>query len=306
MAGVAAISAEDSDGVRLSMGYSDAIAVLLPKDSPFIQGFEIELKAPPSVQSSLGFLAYEVWRRVEPAPDKNRFAYSGERLITQPLKARAGLAIQVPTRKDHSLKSGPYSTLLPIVLEAKDFPFVFKLYAPSKVVTSDLEAAQFQVRVRPLLTDEGALRLQLRYPEGLDKGQVSLSVDDKRLPEGRYLDGKEALVLRAGSHYLHVASELFRDESRTFTIEQGKTLDLSIELQGTMPIVAIEAPDSAQVSLDGVKLNHVAKPSFAVEPGDHVLSCRIGDYLVTRKFTAFRGKTYRIVLSIDLQVQESQ
>lgn len=306
IAGVASLSADSSDGVRLTMGYNDAVAVVIPKDSAFIQGFEIELKAPPSAQSTLGFLAYEVWRRVDPAPEKNRYAYSGERLITQPLQARAGLVIQVPVRKDNNLKSGPYSTVLPIVVESKDLPFVFKLYAPSKVVTSDLENAQFQVRIRPLLTDEGALRLQLRYPEGADRGQVTVTVDEKRLADGHYIDGKEALVLKTGSHFLHVASELYRDETRSFTVDQGKTLDLSIDLTGTMPVVAIEAPDSAQVTLDGVKLNYVAKPSFTVEPGDHTIVCRIGDYLVTRKFTAFRGKTYRIVLAIDLQVQESQ
>lgn len=306
IAGVASLSADSPDGVRLTMGYNDAVAVSIPKDSPFIQGFEIELKAPPSAQSSLGFLAYEIWRRVDPSPDKNRYAYSGERLITQPLQSRAGLVIQVPVRKDHGLKSGPYSTVLPLLVEPRDLPVVFKLYAPSKVVTSDLESAQFTLRIRPLLTDEGALRLQLRYPEGTERGPVVVTVDEKRLAEGRYIDGKEALVLKAGNHFLHVASELYRDETRSFTIEQGKTLDLSIDLAGTMPVLAIEAPDSAQVSLDGAKINHVAKPSFTVEPGDHTVVCRIGDYTVTRKFTAFRGKTYRVVLAIDLQVQESQ
>jgi hypothetical protein len=45
---------------------------------------------------------------------------------------------------------------------------------------------------------------------------------------------------------------------------------------------------------------------MTVEPGDHTAACRIGDYSLTRKFTAYRGKTYKLVLEIDLQVQEGQ
>jgi hypothetical protein len=68
----------------------------------------------------------------------------------------------------------------------------------------------------------------------------------------------------------------------------------------------VEAPDSAIVSLDGDKIDHVAHPTMTVEPGDHYASCRIGDYSLTRKFTAYRGKSYKLVLEIDLQVQEGQ
>lgn len=305
VAGTVSLSPEASEGSRLSIGYNDGVAILLSKDSPFIQGFEIELKSPQAALAFPGALAYELWRRVDPLPDKNRYGYEGSRILTQPLPARAGIVIQVPVRKDHSLKSGPYATLLPVVAEPKDFPLVFRLFPVTKGLSPELEAAQFQVRVRPILTDEGALRLMLRYPEGAERSGVAVFVDDKRLPEGRYQDGKELLPLKAGSHSLRVSSDSFRDESRSFQVEQGRILELAVELQDTMPLLVLEAPDSAQLSLDGARIDFLAKPSFAVEPGEHNLSCRIGDYVVSRKFTAYRGKTYRLVLSVELQLQES-
>jgi hypothetical protein len=305
VAGTASLSADASDGVRLSLAYNEAVSVVLPKDSSYIQGFEIEIKIPPAAQAMPGALAYELWRRVDPAPDKNRYGYEGERIITQALPARASLVIQVPVRKDHNLKSGPYATVIPAVVEAKDFPFLFKFYPISKGIPAELENAQFQVRIRPLLTDEGGLRLSIHYPEAAEKAAIVVSVDDKRLSDARYLDGREALVLKAGTHYLRVSSEQYRDESRTFTIEQGRTLDLVIDLQDTAPLVMVEAPDSAQVSIDGKRLTGDLKVAFTVDVGEHVVACRIGDYTVTRRFTAFRGKTYKIVLSVDLQVQES-
>ena len=305
VAGTVALSSENPDGTRISIAYNEAVAVSLPRDNSFIQGFEIEIKLPQAAIAMPGALAWELWRRVDPTPDKARYGYDAERLITQPLPARASLVIQVPMRKDHSLKSGPYATVIPTIGETGDFPFLFKLYPIAKGLPPELENAQFQVRVRPILTDEGAIRLSLRYPEGGDRTGVVVSVDDRRLPDGHYVDGREALVLKAGTHYLRVSSDQYRDESRTFTIEPGRTLELSVDLQDTSPLVVIEAPDSAQITLDGRKVSGDGKTALTVEIGDHIVTCRIGDYVVTRKFAAYRGKTYRIVLSVDLQVQES-
>jgi hypothetical protein len=300
VAGSAVLSSENPEGSRLAMGYNDAIAVSLSKDSSFIQGMEIELKVPAAVMALPGGFAYELWRKVDPLPEKSRFGYRGERIITQPLPSRASLVLQVPIRKDHSLKPGPYATLLPVVVEAKDFPFLFRLIAVSKGFSSEVENAQFQVRVRPILTDEGALGIRLRFPEGQgERTPIVVSVDDRKV------DPSALLLLKAGIHRLHIASENYREENRSFTIEQGKILDMVIDLQDTTPVLLIEAPDSALVLLDGARIDHVTKPQMQVEAGEHSATCRIGDYTVTRKFTAYRGKTYRLVLAIDLQVQES-
>ncbi len=301
VAGVATVSSDNSEGVRLTMGYDESIAVLLQKDSPFVQGIEIEIKSPQTVIAAPGGFAYELWRRIDPSPDKKRFAYKGERIIMQPLPARAGYAIQIPVRADHSLRPTPYATLIPAIVEQKDFPFLFRLVPISKGASAEVESAKFQVRVRPLLTDEGALSLRLRYPEGgAERYPVSVTVDDRKV------DAASPLLLKAGQHRLGVSSEAYRDESRSFAVEQGKTIELVVELQDTTPVLVVEAPDSAVVTLDGVRVDHVSKPSMTVEPGDHTAACRIGDYSLTRKFTAYRGKTYRLVLEIDLQVQEGQ
>lgn len=299
VAGIAALQSDNAEGTRLVMGYDDAIAVTLPKESPFIQGFEIELKLPPALASAPGAFAYELWRRIDPVPDKGRYGYRGERIITQPLPARAGLVLQIPVRRDNSMKSGPYATVIPTLVEAKDFPFFFKLVPITKGSSSEVEAAQIQVRVRPILTDEGGLRIILKYPEGqLERGAIVAMVDDKKV------DPAAALTLKAGGHRLLVSSETYRDESRSFSIEQGRSLDLLIELQDTTPILLIEAPDSALVLIDGARVDHVAKPQMAIEAGEHSASCKIGDYSLSRKFTVARGKTYKLILSIDLQVQE--
>jgi len=304
IAGIAPLQAENAEGTRLVMGYDDAIAVTMPRESPFIQGFELELKLPAAF-SSPGAFAYELWRRVDPAPEKGRYGYKGDRVITQPLPARAGFVIQIPVRRDHAMKSGPYSTLIPVIVEPRDFPFLFKLVPLAKGVSPELEAAQVPVRVRPVLSDEGGLKLTLKYPEPSPGGAPertapAVTVDDKRV------DPSQVLLLKAGGHRLALSSEDYRDESRSFVIEQGKVLELAIELQDTTPILVIEAPDTAVIIVDGVRVDHVARPQMTVEPGEHSASCKLGDYSLSRKFSAARGKVYRLVLSVDLLVQEDE
>jgi len=301
VAGFAALSSESADGARLSMGYSDAAAVSIPKDSPFIQGIEIEVRSPPEVARAPGGFAFEIWKAVDPAPEKGRYAYRATRVITQPLPARAGYAIQIPVRADHSIEAGPYADLLPTVIDPREFPIVFKLVPVSKGVPSEIEAVKFQVRFRPILGDEGALSLKLKYPEGrTPHAPVSVVVDERKV------DASAPLLLKAGAHRLRVSSEAYRDESRGFSLEAGKTLELVVELQDTTPVVIVEAPDSAAVTIDGVRVDHASRPEVEVEPGEHVAVCKIGDYTVTRRFTAAKGKAYRLVLEVDLQVQEAE
>jgi hypothetical protein len=296
--GIAVLSADKPEGSSLSIGSDEAVAVLMPKDSPFIQGFEMSIRSPKAAIAAPGGYAYELWRGIAPDPDLKRVSYRGERIIMQSLPARAGYAIQVPTRGDHSLKSGPYAALVPIIVAQRDFPFVLRLVPISKGLPPAAEAAKFQVQVRPILTDFGALSLKLRYPD--DGAPVSVAVDDQRI------DPSGPVMLKSGSHKLTVSSEAYRDESRGFAIEQGKTLELLIELKDTKPMLSIEAPDSAIVSLDGTRVDHVNKPTMAVDPGEHVAACRLGDYSLTRRFTAQRGKTYRLVLAVELNVEEEE
>jgi hypothetical protein len=300
VAGTAALAAESADGVRLSLGFGDAAAVTVPRDSPFVQGIEIEVRSPPEVVQAPGGFAFEIWKAVDPAPEKGRYAYRGVRVITQPLPARAGYAVQIPVRADHSIEAGPYADLLPTVVDPREFPIAFKIIPVSKAVTPDIETARFQVRFRLILGDEGALSLKLRYPEGRPaRPPVAVTVDDRKV------DASAPLLLKAGQHRLRVSSEAYRDESRSFAIESGRTLELVVELQDATPVVIVEAPDSAAITIDGARIDHAAKPQVEVEPGEHVAVCRIGDYTVTRRFTAARGKTYKLVLEVDLQVQEA-
>jgi hypothetical protein len=299
--GVATISADDPEGTELAIGCDESVVLLMPRESPFVQGLEIEIKSPRAAIAVPGGFTYELWKRVDPDPDRKRVAYRGARIITQVLPARAGYAIQVPLKAGHSLKSGPYAALLPVVVEARDFPVLFKLAPVSKALTAEAEAAKFRVRVRPLLGEEGAISLRFRYPDASgERPALSVTIDDRKV------DPASPILLKAGSYRLGVSSEAYRDESRVVVVDQGKTLELVVELQDARPLLTVEAPDSAVVAVDGRRLDPADRDGMRIAPGEHSATCRIGDYTLTRKFTASEGKSVRLVLDIDLRVEEGQ
>ncbi|MCX7024523.1 MAG: hypothetical protein NT080_07875 [Spirochaetes bacterium] len=299
VAAVITLSAAKPDGEQLSIGAADAIAIQFSEDSLFIQGIEIEVRIPRMSPSSV---VWTLYKAVKPAPKTDRVAFEGDALLSQPLPDRVSMVLQVPVSERHALKSGPYATVLPTVIKARDFPIVFKLTPVSKGIPPELELSGFKLRIRPLLIDEGILRLSVTGPEPEPApDDIEVFIDEKRC-ERWY----EPVFLRKGSHSVQVKAPGFRDEMRTVVTEPARILDLAVVLQDTKPTAVFEAPANALIHLDGVAVDLVHEPKIFMEPGEHTVVCRIGDYTITRKFTAYRGKTYRIVLSVDLSVQESQ
>lgn len=297
---VVVISPEKPEGDSVLLGYSEGVGIVLPSGSPFLQGVEIDLRIPKPLQSAQGAFAWALYKTVSPAPSVDKYGYDGDRLLLQALPPRAGIVFQVPVSPRHTLRSGPYATVLPVLVEPLDFPLLFKLSALTKGVTPEQEQARYQVRIRPLFTDEGALRITVLPPEGAEADFVpSVYVDERKLESWQDL-----IFLKKGLHTVQVSGNGVRDESRSVALESGKVFNLEIRLQGTKPVIVFEAPANALIFLDDQPVDHAGGARIQIEPGERTVLCRIGDYTITRRFTAVRGKTYTIVFSVDVKVQE--
>lgn len=300
VAAVVELSGLGEDGAWVECVLGDSVAVSFEKPNPFIQGVEFELRIPPAAMPASSSILWSVWRSLAPAPSKDLFDYRAIHVATQPLPARVSLVVQVPSIPRHSLRSGPYALVIPELVTADRYPLLFHLEAAGKGVSAELEKAVFRLRVRPLYTDEGGIALALRNAEGATPSATpEVFVDGKRV---ELRDG--LIVLKKGVRSVQVSVPGFRDEHRTVTVEPGRIVSLALELVGTAPVLRVQAPDLARIELDGQPWDHVANPRLEIEAGDHTLICRLGDYTVTRRFTAVKGRTYDIVLSVQLEVTE--
>jgi hypothetical protein len=167
-----------------------------------------------------------------------------------------------------------------------------------KTLNEALETMRFQLIVRPLLTNEGAVKISLKYPANLPGDSVVVLIDDKIVdyPENESLFAE-------GEHSLTILSGNYRTENRRFLVERGKILELSIMLTGLTPLLIFEAPEKAEVYLDGEALANPEIPA-AVEPGTHEIRIQVSGYSLSKKIIVEKGKTYTITFMASLLVNE--
>jgi hypothetical protein len=223
----------------------------------------------------------------------------GRRIAFDPLPGKIQIVYQVPLRPSSGLKSSPYVTVLASTALPSSFPLLFRIMPVIKGLSAELENMIFQLSAKPILGDEGLVKLNFRYPEQLKGKPFTVLIDDILIS-----NHSEELLLKEGERHLVILSEDYRNESRRFAVERARTLELHIALQDPTPLLIFEAPQNSRIFLDNAPV-FLGRDPIPVEPGLHEVKINLGDYTITKTFVAQRGKTYTIPLAVDINVIES-
>lgn len=286
------------DGVTVSMRYNEAVGVVLPEGPLFMEGIELEIRVPSVFRGAESMIAWSVYAGVHPLPSQGGVDFNGDLLATQTLPARVSAALRIPLTQKHGMRASPFYLLVPIVTGPDRYPLMFKLSAIGKGLSSGMETAEFIVIVRPVLTDEGGITLSIDAEGELVTPQVFL--DD--LP----VEGPSTLIVaRKGLRTLRVVAEGYREEILSVGVEAGKITQVAVTLVPDAPRLIIHAPQGASIVLDGKPLSGLEWSGLSLDPGEHTVVCRIGDYAITRKFSALKGKVYTVELAVVLEIRIS-
>jgi len=294
------ISHERPAGNTVSLGINNSILINLASETRFIKGIEIEISAPQAWLPYRGALVMAAYNKLTPRNASGTADIDGSRIAFEPLPAKRQIIYQIPMRPSHGLRTTSYVTVPSSITPAETFPVLFRFMPAIKGITDELDAMAFSITVKPILGDEGAVRLIPRYPPQLRGKPFTVIIDDVLIS-----NLSEQLLLKEGEHHLVILSEDYRNESRRFVVEKAKILDLTIELQDTTPLVIFEGPQNAQIFLDNVPVPRNREP-MAVEPGQHEAKFQVGDYTVTKTLNIVKGKTYRVALAVDLTIHEEE
>jgi hypothetical protein len=290
----------DKSAGPVPLHYNESCLVVLAGDIRFLRGLELELSAPQRWPAYQGSLAMALYVDLDREPAIGVADLEGRQVAFEPLPGKIQIVFQVPLRPSSGLKSSPYATALARVALPSSFPLLFRIMPVIKGLSDELENMVFQLSVKPILGDEGLVRLNFRYPEQLRGKPFTVLVDDILIA-----NHSEELLLKEGERHLVILSEDYRNESRRFAVERAKTLELNIALQDPTPLLVFEAPQNARIFLDNASVP-LGKGPIPVDPGPHEVKIHLGDYTITKTFVAQRGKTYTIPLSVDINVIESE
>ncbi|MCL2441916.1 MAG: hypothetical protein FWD13_00415 [Treponema sp.] len=282
----------------VSLGINSSLIINLGPEARFLRGIELEITAPQNWLQYRGAVVMYMYNNLSPQTASGAVDMVGSRIAFEPLPARLRIIYQIPVRSQHGLRSTTTVTVPSNIAHPASFPIMFRLMQVGKGLPDDFERIRFSVTARPILSDEGAVRIIPRFPPQLRNRPFTVLINDNVIT-----NITEQIVLREGENHLVVLSEDYRNESRRFIVERAKVLDLIIDLQDPTPIIIFEAPQNALVFLNNVPVSRVREP-MPVEPGTHEIRFQVGDYTVIRTLNVQRGRTYRVSMAVDITIQE--
>ncbi|MDR0455305.1 MAG: hypothetical protein LBH20_01305 [Treponema sp.] len=298
--GTIELSADNPEGSSINLAYNSSALISLGSGSRFFRGIELELSAPQAWLAQRGSLAMLIYAELDHLPSPGTNDLEGRRIAFDALPNKIKIIYQIPVRRSHGLKTTPYVSVPVDTTLPASFPLLFKLMPIIKGLSEEVEKMQFTISARPILADEGAVRLNFRYPEQLRDKPFIVLIDDVVLK-----NITEEQILKEGEHRLLVLSDDYRNENRRFMVERAKRLDIAVNLQDPTPLIIFEAPGNAHIFLNN---NPVARENgpLQVEPGVYEAKFQVGDYTITKSITVQRGKTYRIALAVGIDIEENE
>ena len=296
--GAVEVSLERRSEIPVNIGINSAVIINIGSDYRFLRGIELEITAPQNWLQYRGSLMMMMYNNINPVTALGAADITGSRIAFETLPSRLRIIYHIPIRALHGLRTTTTVIVPSQVIQPASFPVMFRLMQISKGMPEDFEKMTFGLIARPILSDEGAVRLIPRYPPMLRNRPFTVLINDSLIP-----NIGEEIVLREGEHHLVVLSDDYRNESRRFMVERGRIIELTLDLQDPTPLIIFEGPHNTQVFLNNVPISSFHEP-IPIEPGTHEVWYQIGDYTVIRTLNIQRGKTYRVSLTVDLTVQE--
>ncbi len=295
-----------SEAETVSLGVEDALRVKLPEDMTYICGIELNMKIPKEIASLPSSVEYSLYEDVSSANG----AFSGTKSFSATIPPRFSLNVYIPLTAEFAIKDSPYSERIPVVPHCKDGSVFFRFENVAEKSRDLIAKTIIDVEVKPVLSGKGTLKLLVSPAQ--EEEIPSLRKNISRRGDGSYsvfIDGEpinetQAILLKAGEHRASIVSESFRNELRTFVVEEGRTTNLTVELRSIEPTLIFICPSPTQIYFDGVKIENPRR-EFLIDSGEHSARMVVGDYEIIRTFTASYGKSYTMSLDIESSIREN-
>lgn len=292
------VSSLNPSGETVKLKYNEAVGIQIAANDLFLQGIEIEIKITKEMLQYIGGIGWTIYGKVSPAFSKTRYDYQGTQLFFQPLPERISLVLQIPVDKNHTLKTSSFATVLPFLATPDKFPLLFGFFMMGKGVNKVLDENYFNITIKPLIKNEGSIVFSFS-PPNIDLKNITVFVDDIK-----YSLTDRIIFLKKGTYTVRVAAEGYREEVYTVTVMPAQSTAIQVSFTSAVPILEFSLPDNAIVLINGKQIDW-SKNGFELDPGEYLLTIKIGDYVISRKITVVAGKKYLVSLEMNLVIEEN-
>jgi hypothetical protein len=294
------LSEQHPETAPLAVAMEEIIAIDPGTEHRFFTAIEIELELPEVLQEYGDSFALYIYEGVSPAPKPGLATYRATRLLVAQVRFRRKLFIEIPLPNGRPSAAAPDTVTYDGPPGRVRYPLLATVLPIIKGVPSSLYDTPFPVTVRLVPADLGALALRVAAPDGNLPPGLEVKLDGKPIQD----IGSERL-LKPGIYTVEAAAPGYRSVSRSVMVGRARVSPIELTLEPvSSAVVAIEAPGSAVVYLDGERIDHGPAADHRVTEGTHSVVMRLDEYRITRTFQAVAGKSYKITLFLDLTVEE--
>lgn len=279
-------------------GINESLGIYLPIDKTFLEGLEIKFEIPEALASYRDSVACTLYSSISPTPVAEKIDYAGTRCFVQTLPGRLSWVLQIPFTENNKFKANSYTTIADTVPDISSGVIFLRLQPVMKGIPEEASSAVINAQIKPLFINKGKLDIKLTSETEDEIKNCSIFIDDEPVT---YTN--KGILLDTGIHNISIISEFYRNEVRTVRIDQAKTTELNIQMKSVDPTLILTAPDGTEVYLDEEVFTKLGE-EVLISEGDHKIRLILGDYEVTKKVFIQKGRTYKINLSVDLQINE--
>lgn len=290
------------------LGLNDSLAVYIPEERLFLEGIEFKMDIPEDMAMWRDCCGAYIYDGIRPAPKAQQIDYSGSKIFFGVVPGKLSWILQLPLTKNAQFKTNQYTKTIEAIPAAQGNFVFLRLQQIMKGVPDEVMNARITITVRPILSDKGLLRVKLSAPESPEAKNSAQNENISIFIDNNAFDSQEAqkgYMLASGIHNISVISENYRTEVRKVRIDQAKITELEILLKSIEPTLIVTAPEGATVYLDDEKFEDLGK-EVVISEGDHKIRCGIGDYEVVRSLSVTKGRSYKVNLTVDLQISEDE
>ncbi len=299
MADVTKIANGSVPSGTVSLRLEENFGVLVDEDRDLVRGIELLVDLPEQAQAYPGTYALFVYGGVQPPPDVKRLDYQGNLLFFRQIGTGKRIFVQLPLGSSAGFAPVADTVIAPKPLLPASFPVVFTFLPIMKGLPSRAAEAVFKVQVRPMFKNLGKLFVELTDgKEAILLEKARLFVNDRVVPLSA-----EGMTMEPGIHRIRIEVEGFAPFVATVGVDKGKVAKVTGNFLKSDALVRINAPSGTRAFLDGKSIE-VEKKEFALEPGEHILAFKVGDYQISKKFRLEAGKNYAISLFLDILINE--
>lgn len=282
----------------------------IPHYSPLIDGIEITITPPSSIQTGGSAFALYVFHDVS---SRSGMATAdlqsgsignlqGERILFELLPSRSSFSIRIPTRSDHQVRGGIDSRVTPAVVETG---IAITILPVMKGLPSEVLNQPFTLTTRPLLTAVGGLELSAVTHDNRPIDNAVLDEMGLTVELDRYgsIQLDERVYIRPGIYQVVLNREGILFDATQVGVERGTNQHYVITLPRPKSTVRFTVPDFVTIRLNGEQIDD---PSISLPPGEYSVELSFETYQKQYDLTVQAGRHYDFTVGLEVLLESQQ